>query len=133
TVVVNFPNAGAGQDSAQVVVTDGTTQVASPSQTYGTTNVSFQGLDVTAMVDGVVDVQVVLTDVNLNTSSATFHLTKDTVAPAGAVAAQIPNGGSSPSDTINIATVANVTTLMAIAADVEARTVVATFSDGVTT
>jgi hypothetical protein len=135
TVRATFANAGSGQDTAQVVVRDGVTQVPSIVKTWvwPASSVSFPGLDVSALADGPVDVDLVLTDANMNTTTSTYQLAKDTVAPAGAVAAQIPNGPSSPSDTINLSTVASVTTLVAVSADVENRTVRATFSDGVTT
>jgi ASPIC and UnbV/FG-GAP-like repeat/Bacterial Ig domain len=133
TVAATFQNPGNGQDSAQLVVNPGNSPIMPAAQTFASTSLAFQGLDLSSVPDGPFELKLTVTDENMNSATMTVSATKDTIAPGGAVASQVWPGPSNPADTINLASVSAVSVLMGFGVDAEARNAVATLSDTATT
>ncbi|MCA9320254.1 MAG: hypothetical protein KDB53_05950, partial [Planctomycetes bacterium] len=136
-VDVSLPASSLTTDQVRVRLTDATNSVWSASQpgTAGAATLSFAGIDVTALMDGMIPVDVEITDAAGNiTLSAGTTATKDTVAPSSFAAALVAAGPSNPSHGINPNNAAQVVVDVVLGTNsLTTDTVVVCLGDGAST
>ncbi|MAG57943.1 MAG: hypothetical protein CMJ83_16790, partial [Planctomycetes bacterium] len=130
---VSLTASSVNTDTVDLTIDDNITTVMTGPQAApnGAGDVDFSSINLSALVDGVIDLNVTVADQYGNTATTTINANQDVVDPTGVTASQVAMGGSNPADFINLASQA--TTVVSVTYDGTADAndrAIATLSDG---